>query len=445
MFSNASEIRTETRKILESRWFRESAQLKALLEYTVEETLADRSDALKEYSLGREVFHRKEDYDPRNDSIVRVQACLLRKRLSTYYENEGRDSSIRIDLPRGHYIPEFHQLPLATCEAAGDSDVEEASFPGPTLSQSEATTITSIASRPLNQESRRGLLRATLGFALGAGVGVGALALKNSPADSEPIARASNGMLFNAREVSPNLWGQLLDNEHPILLAFGCPQFFAGGGMFVRDVQVNNVNTPEIERVQDLAEKLHIYLSPRSNVYTGVGEMRGMFHLGQFLGQRGIPAEIENVQLLTTESIANKNLIVVSSYRFETLLNGLDLPHAVTPKFARDGGFLVDQSERSAARLYQPRNAGGLQFSYALVSLWRSPKQQGDIMLLSGIESWATYGAVAYITDRESLSQLEHLLATEWRSHHRGVQVLLQIEGRDDRFVRARYHLHRML
>ena len=81
MVSNASSIHEELERILATRWLKDSHQLSALLRHVVEETLAGRTEGLKEYPLGLQVFHRPPDYDPRTDAIVRVQASLLRKRL----------------------------------------------------------------------------------------------------------------------------------------------------------------------------------------------------------------------------------------------------------------------------------------------------------------------------------------------------------------------------
>ncbi len=79
--------------------------MKRFLGFTVEHALDGDRDALKEYTIGREVFDRGEDYDPRIDSIVRVEARRLRKKLNQYYEGEGASDRVRIRLPEGSYLP----------------------------------------------------------------------------------------------------------------------------------------------------------------------------------------------------------------------------------------------------------------------------------------------------------------------------------------------------
>lgn len=104
-----AEVRAEVERILASRGFASAGRLSRLLRYVVDKTLANEPDQLKEYSVGVEVFERDEKYDPRLDSIVRVEAGRLRSRLDEYYNGEGSISPIRITLPRGGYAAQFER------------------------------------------------------------------------------------------------------------------------------------------------------------------------------------------------------------------------------------------------------------------------------------------------------------------------------------------------
>ena len=77
--------------------------------------MAGEAGRLKEYWIGTAVFHRKESFDPAEDSIVRVQARKLRKRLELYYATEGTRDAVRIVYVPGSYIPRFS----APAEARG--------------------------------------------------------------------------------------------------------------------------------------------------------------------------------------------------------------------------------------------------------------------------------------------------------------------------------------
>jgi TolB-like protein len=104
------DVRAELDRILTSKGFATAGRLSKLLRYVVEKTLAGETDQLKEYAVGIEVFERDEKYDPRLDSIVRVEAGRLRTRLDEYYHAEGSASPIRIALPRGGYAAVFTRV-----------------------------------------------------------------------------------------------------------------------------------------------------------------------------------------------------------------------------------------------------------------------------------------------------------------------------------------------
>ena len=116
--------RAELQAVLQSNLFTRSPALTHLLSYLCEKTFAGESAQIKEYSVGLEVFDRRDSFDQDTDSIVRVQANRLRKRLSEYYSSEGAAHSVHITIPVGQYIPVFKTMPGAG--AATGSATEQA-------------------------------------------------------------------------------------------------------------------------------------------------------------------------------------------------------------------------------------------------------------------------------------------------------------------------------
>lgn len=106
----AADIRAELEKVLRSAEFARRPQLQRFLNFVVEEELAGRGPQLKEYVLGVGVFGRPAHFDPRLDSLVRVEARRLRAALDQYYQGEGHADPIRIELQKGSYLPSFHRL-----------------------------------------------------------------------------------------------------------------------------------------------------------------------------------------------------------------------------------------------------------------------------------------------------------------------------------------------
>ena len=84
-----------------------------MLRYVVEHALSGDTGQLKERTIGIEVFGRDPHYDTNLDPVVRTTAGEIRKRIAQYYHQPGHESELRIDLPAGSYLPEFH-LPART-------------------------------------------------------------------------------------------------------------------------------------------------------------------------------------------------------------------------------------------------------------------------------------------------------------------------------------------
>jgi TolB-like protein len=101
-------IRAAVDRIAASPLFTGSERLSRFLRYVVQEALAGRGQAIKEYNIGVEVYGRPPGYDPKIDATVRVEAGRLRAKLAKYYAGEGAAEAVRIELPRGTYLPIFH-------------------------------------------------------------------------------------------------------------------------------------------------------------------------------------------------------------------------------------------------------------------------------------------------------------------------------------------------
>lgn len=99
--------REELRAVLQSQVFVRAPRLADLLSHLCEKRLAGETSQIKEYSIGVDVFHRGPDFNQETDSIVRVEANRLRKRLSEYYAGEGASHRLRIVIPLGQYVPDF--------------------------------------------------------------------------------------------------------------------------------------------------------------------------------------------------------------------------------------------------------------------------------------------------------------------------------------------------
>jgi adenylate cyclase len=115
---SADQVRAQLAAILKSKQFIQSERLRRFLTVAVERTLAGEGDQIKEYMLGRDVFDRDHTYDPRVDSIVRVEARRLRVKLRQYYQETGAADPVLITFRKGSYSPVFRYLKPAAPVAA---------------------------------------------------------------------------------------------------------------------------------------------------------------------------------------------------------------------------------------------------------------------------------------------------------------------------------------
>ncbi|MEO9338977.1 hypothetical protein ABFT80_16290 [Mesorhizobium sp. SB112] len=103
----APAVRDTLERLLSSRTFGRSERARKLLRYLVEREQAGQADLLKGFSIAVDVFGKDSDFDSSTDSLVRVQAGRLRDLLKQYFKTEGATEDIRIDIPRGSYVPSY--------------------------------------------------------------------------------------------------------------------------------------------------------------------------------------------------------------------------------------------------------------------------------------------------------------------------------------------------
>jgi hypothetical protein len=111
--------RLELAAILTSRTLERSSTLIQLLIYLCSKYFEGTADQLKEYTIGVEALGRPQDFDPKKDSIVRVQAHRLREHLTEYYRAEGANHAVHIVIPPRSYTPRFvfQRIPASEVES----------------------------------------------------------------------------------------------------------------------------------------------------------------------------------------------------------------------------------------------------------------------------------------------------------------------------------------
>jgi adenylate cyclase len=119
---NAAIVTQHLDQALSSPLFRKAERQSRFLRFVVVSALQSPQTTIKEFDVGIAVYDRRPDYDPRTDPIVRVEAARLRARLREYYEVTPPER-VRIDIPKGGYVPHFIAVGGEPVQAASDLSI----------------------------------------------------------------------------------------------------------------------------------------------------------------------------------------------------------------------------------------------------------------------------------------------------------------------------------
>jgi hypothetical protein len=131
--------------LIASGIFTKAPSLALLLGYVCNKYFEGQANQIKEYSIAVEALGRPASFDPKQDSIVRVEAFRLRKRLKQYYENEGAGHHVRIVVPSGQYVPQF----LENGRSASNGEAPDA---GPDPAEEEEAALETEPAAALHRE-----------------------------------------------------------------------------------------------------------------------------------------------------------------------------------------------------------------------------------------------------------------------------------------------------
>ena len=188
-------LREQVAKIVQSGALGRSRSYGRLLEFLVDCAVAGRTP--KELEIAMEVFGRGADFDPSQDSMVRVYAHNLRQKLEHFYATTGRSEARQLQLARGEY-----RISLAAGDDAAKAAAPEVAAPVPPPA---AAAEPVVAPKARWRVAAAGAALLALGVALGVGI-----TLQQAPALPAATAVAH----------SP-IWSDMLDDDLPILLVVG--------------------------------------------------------------------------------------------------------------------------------------------------------------------------------------------------------------------------------
>lgn len=395
-------VRHQLKLILASPAFQGSKRCQRFLEHVCDRSLAGATDALKERNLAVEVFGRSPGTDLAEDTIVRVGAREVRKRLAQYYGTpEGLGAPIRIEIPPGAYVPEFH---VRSAEVPVE-EVAPAAVP---------------ASVPIAVEGRW-----TKRYVLTVG-GIAALVLVAAAAFFYRPGAVSQQTSFE------KFWAPVFQSRQPLLLAVGHPLVYHPS---LRAQRMNLERNPPgelpLQRPLNLpARELDgSDLVPVSNQYVGFGDMVVATQISHMLGKQSkdyrirlasnVPfADLRKAEVLLVGAITNHWTLELGRewrFRFDRAPN---LTYAIVDSKAPAGG---PQSWSVVTRAN-----GEVPEDYLLISRVPHASTGGVLIVAGGIKHYGTEAAGNLLTDANLLNSVLAKLPSGWED--RNLQIVMSVK-----------------
>ncbi len=382
------EIRRQLQIILNSPSFHGSKRCQQFLDYVCQKSLSGETGALKERTIAIEVFGRQPQSDLGEDTIVRVGAREVRKRLAQFYVTpEGAASEIRIDLHPGAYSPEFHY--------GAPSSVEEPIAPPPAAPAVE---------EPVRRRWRRGLIFA-VGLTVAATLVVTALVRASS---SNPNVEAFQ-----------RFWDPVFRAPEPMLLAVAHPIVYHPSR---RAMRLSEASQPpretEAQRPIQLPSKEldGTDMIPVFNQYVGFGDMVAADEVSMMMAHKSKATRLRLASGVVFEDLRKTPALLIGAVTNRwtmELQQSWRFRFKYTPEMRT---VIVDTEGNGQEWAIPAKEDGSAPEDYMLVCRIRNSFTGGTLMVAAGLKQFGTEAAGRLLTDPEQLGAILRKLPPKWES-----------------------------
>jgi hypothetical protein len=402
----SSSALTETLdQLLASKTFSRSGQLKRLLIYLREATASTDPSIWSETAIGTNAFGRK-DFNPKLDTIVRVEMRRLRQKLEEYYALEGADSPLRLRFERSTYRPYVEPYVPAPAPTSTVVELVPASIPIPI---------------PIPPDR----------FWKGVAWGAASVALTMLAAGL--VWRVVGAFAERApRELAESpIWTGFRSRN--VVLAIGTPLFFRSAEGFERNFKANLAD--DLRMADQLL--LHRPAYPTWNLWTAFEDVGAAVNLDRFLKSLNSTVTVVSARQISFGGLAGKHTIVMGQPRFAPLLVDLLADQNFRPPPHATGEYLAgfentEQKPGEAARFYS--GGGGLVVQndesspdYALVTSIRL-SNGGEVLSVFGDRAQTGAYVTRKLTDPAFVAQLDAKIFDRRGPSHQSAQVVFRVD-----------------
>ena len=399
------DVQEQLSKILTSKSFLHSTVLQSFLRYVTDQTIAGRALTVSEYTIATRALGRGEDFDSTSDTIVRTQAYRLRQKLSEYYRSEGLWDPVRIEIPKGHYVPSFS---VRTQAESPEKDLDRSlapALPG-------APDVAKNPNPGKHDRSRWPMLALFLcGLALG-------LLLRFIPSTSPKVQARQD----SASAVNPFWHSFLLSDRQPIITYTNSVNLITDsedqisyneGATGDRGTALDRVIAARIKKKHDLSIPGNLLFE---DSFTGVGDVLAATAVSSAITRAGGQPSLKRGRLLSTYDLDTHNVVFIGSPFVNEVLN--DLPGKTRFVFKRGAHLWQGHIDDLTPAAGKPRSysversadTGVLLTDYAVVSCLRGLNQNREILMVAGLTTSGTAAAAQFLTSSEGLADMSRLL-----------------------------------
>jgi hypothetical protein len=348
-------------RILRSREFASSARLRDFLSHVTACALLHTPEEATEQQVGIRVFRRHPGFNTSQDSIVRSQARLLRMKLSAYFTSEGASEKIKVEIPKGGYLPQFSRR------------------------------MTNPVKSLMNDKAIAG----TIGTARNAGPthGPRLLTRRQSVNGSVVAIPIGGNVAFSASRaegVSPLdvFWGPIFRGPRPMVIYSNEP--FVGS--HEEGVRYAKTGAP-VEAGSPILDHL-----------TGVGEVQSVFHITRLFERSGVDFVLKRSALVPWDDAKQTNLIFIGSTAENPALRVL--PSTEHFHLAPGAEAITNNSPlRGEPKTYRRSNLP-ITRDYAILSLGTGLSPSCNALVFAGLTTLGTQAAVEFACSPAAVSDL---------------------------------------
>jgi hypothetical protein len=422
------ECHKEIQRVLHSTCFRNASTLQQLLQYLTLKANDPDGETLKEYTIGVEAFKRPQDFDPKTDTIVRVQLHRLRQKLKEYYDFDGIYDPVLIDIPKGHYLPIFEHARAAE-ERSGDEDSTELANVAPTNGNGREHGLNGDEQKVEGFGKKRGVFAMIVaGCALAsfaAGILVTSYWFRDARRNQAAAAKSQN---FEASsDPVQAFWASFLSKDPTPVIAYPDAVFLADthtdlfrfrhGATDFRGAPVDSHLAQQFASDPALVSKAgQLYYE---NSYLGFGELQAVGMLSNLFGEMGMKPIIKPSRELTVDDLKQHNVIMLGSSSQNLAVADLSFsgdfkfmspnPRPVLWKNA----IVNDNPRPNEASIYQTERDPRTQIlktDYGLITIQPGVIPGRYIAVLGGLDTTGSEGAVLFTTSRQGIEELKRSL-----------------------------------